>query len=121
MSNPVVWFEIYVSDMNRAKRFYEELLDVNLSRLESEIEMWGFPSAGDGLGCSGSLVKMPGLTPSGLSTLVYFTSDDCATLEKKAEKLGGKIHKPKSSIGQYGFMSLVIDTEGTMIGIHSMK
>ena len=121
MANPVVWFEIYVSDMNRAKRFYESLFDIKLTRLESATEMWGFPSEMESFGCSGSLVKMPGLNPSGFSTIVYFASDDCAIEERKAEGLGGKIHKQKSAIGRYGFISLIEDPEGTMIGIHSMK
>jgi len=34
---------------------------------------------------------------------------------------GGSIHKKKFSIGQYGFISLAIDTEGNMFGLHSMK
>lgn len=122
MQNPVRWFEIYVSDMNRAKAFYESLFKVKLSHMPfHEGEMWGFPSNPDKWGCSGSLVRMNGLTPNGISTIIYFGSEDCATEEKMIPKLGGKIHKPKMSIGQYGFITLAIDTEGNMIGIHSMK
>lgn len=36
-------------------------------------------------------------------------------------KLDGRIHKSKMSIGQDGFITLAIDTEGNMIGLHSMK
>ncbi len=122
MQNPVRWFEIYVSDMNRARAFYESLLKIKLSNMPfSEGEMWGFPSNPDKWGCSGSLVRMNGLTPSGVSTIIYFGSEDCAIEEKMIPNLGGKIHKPKMSIGQYGFITLAVDTEGNMIGIHSMK
>lgn len=122
MQNPVRWFEIYVTDMNRAKTFYESLLKVKLSNMPfAEGEMWGFPSNPDKWGCSGSLVKMNGLTPSGVSTIIYFGSEDCSNEEKMIPKLGGKIHKPKMSIGQYGFIALATDTEGNMFGIHSMK
>lgn len=122
MTNPVRWFEIYVSDMKRAKLFYESLLKVKLSQMPfSEGEMWGFPSNPDKWGCSGSLVKINGLTPSGVSTIIYFGSDDCSAEEGMIPKLGGKIHKSKMSIGQYGFIVLAVDTEGNMIGIHSMK
>lgn len=108
--------------MNRAKAFYESLFKVKLSHMPfHEGEMWGFPSNPDKWGCSGSLVRMNGLTPNGISTIIYFGSEDCATEEKMIPKLGGKIHKPKMSIGQYGFITLAIDTEGNMIGIHSMK
>jgi len=34
---------------------------------------------------------------------------------------GGKIVKEKFSIGEYGHIALVTDTEGNMIGLHSMK
>lgn len=33
--NPVGWFEIYVQDMDRAKKFYEEVLRVELMKLHS--------------------------------------------------------------------------------------
>ena len=123
MKNPVIWFEIYVEDMNRAKNFYENILKVKLTKMSDApvTEMWGFPSDTEGWGCSGSLVKMQGLKPSGVSTIIYFSSDDCATEESRVKEFGGKIDKPKFSIGQYGFISLVIDTEGNMIGLHSMK
>ncbi len=122
MHNPVRWFEIYVADINRAKIFYESLLKVKLTNMPfAEGEMWGFPSNPDEWGCSGSLVKMNGLTPSGVSTIIYFGSEDCSNEEKMIPKLGGKIHKPKMSIGQYGFITLATDTEGNMFGIHSMK
>jgi uncharacterized protein len=122
MQNPVRWFEIYVADMSRAKTFYESLLDVKLSQMPfAEGEMWGFPSNPDKWGCSGSLVKMNGLTPSGVSTIIYFGSDDCSVEENKVSRLGGRIHKSKMSIGQYGFITLAIDTEGNMFGLHSMK
>jgi len=46
--NPVVWFEIYVQDMKRAKAFYQGVLGVELRKLESPaedmMEMWAFPS-----------------------------------------------------------------------------
>lgn len=122
MQNPVRWFEIYVADMKRAKSFYESIFKVKLSEMPfAEGEMWGFPSNPEKWGCSGSLVKMNGLIPSGVSTIIYFGSEDCAIEEAMIPQLGGKIHKSKMSIGQFGFITLAVDTEGNMIGIHSMK
>ena len=54
-------------------------------------------------------------------TIVYFSCADCAVEAARAAKNGGQIHKEKFSIGQYGFIVLVLDTEGNMIGLHSMK
>jgi predicted enzyme related to lactoylglutathione lyase len=121
MSNPAVWFEIYVQDMARAKAFYETVFNVKLARLENpDLEMWGFPSDMNSYGSCGSLVQMPGMPSGGNSTIVYFHCEDCAVEAAKAAKAGGKLFKEKFSIGQYGAIALVYDTEGNMIGLHSM-
>ncbi len=122
MNNPVCWFEIYVEDMDRAKKFYEMVFDIQLSKLDSPgMEIWAFPMQSEGGGAAGSLVKMPGLSSGANSVLVYFSCTDCAIEAAKAVKAGGKIQKEKTSIGQYGYIGLIIDTEGNMIGLHSME
>jgi uncharacterized protein len=120
--NPVRWFEIYVQDMNRAKKFYETVFRVKLERLNiPSIEMWSFPMQMDQMGTAGALVKMEGVPSGGNSTIVYFTSADCAVEEGRSEKNGGRIFRRKMSIGEYGFISLMYDTEGNMIGLHSLQ
>ena len=120
--NPVGWFEIYVDDMARAKAFYENVFQTTLEKLHSDsIEMWAFPMQPDLWGAAGSLVKMEGFSAGRNSTLVYFSCDDCAVEQARAEKAGGQLQRGKFSIGQYGFIALVLDTEGNMIGLHSMK
>ena len=123
--NPVNWFEIYVKDMDRAKKFYEGVLSVTLNKLDSpvpELEMWTFPSDRDGAGASGALAKMKGGPAGGnTSTIIYFRCDDCATEAKRVPAHGGRVMKEKMSIGQYGFIALATDTEGNAIGLHSMK
>ena len=120
--NPVCWFEIYVEDMQRARRFYETVFLVALQRINNtEIEMWGFPSAMEQYGASGSLVKMEGKDPGGGGTIVYFSCADCAVEAGRIVDAGGRIHKEKTSIGEYGFIALAFDTEGNMIGLHSMR
>lgn len=124
-NNPVTWFEIYVDDLARAKQFYESVLSVNLDALgdpnDTSIEMLSFPSEMDKYGATGALVKMEGVTAGGNSTLIYFECEDCAVEESKVEAAGGCIQKPKMSIGEYGFVSLAVDSEGNMFGLHSMK
>jgi uncharacterized protein len=121
-NNPVGWFEIYVEDMNRAKTFYEGVFAVQLSKLDTpSIEMWGFPMQPDRYGAPGALVRIPGFPAGNTSVIVYFSCTDCATEEAKAANAGGKVVKPKFGIGQYGYISLVTDTEGNMIGLHSMQ
>ena len=119
--SPAVWFEIYVQDMSRAKKFYESVFQGKLEKLDSPgIDMWSFPGDMSAPGASGALVKMQGV-PSGGSTLIYFGCEDCAVEEGRVKKAGGSIHKPKFSIGRYGFITLAVDTEGNMFGLHSMK
>jgi hypothetical protein len=127
--NPVGWFEIYVSDMPRAKAFYEAMLGVELSRLPTPplegppLEMFVFPgpTGGEGAGCGGALCKMEGCQPGGGGgTLIYFSCADCAVEAERAGANGGQVFRPKFPIGEYGFISLIIDSEGNMIGLHSM-
>ena len=121
-TNPVGWFEIYVQDIDRAKKFYESVFQVKLERLNSpDLEMWAFPMAMDRTGASGSLVKMSGVPSGGNSTLVYFSCGDCAVEEARVAESGGRIQRSKMSIGEYGFISLAFDTEGNMFGLHSLK
>ena len=120
-TNPVGWFEIYVQDMNRAKRFYEAVLQSKLERLPgTDLEMWAFPMQNGGPGAAGALVKKDGFPSGGNSTLVYFMCDDCAVEEGRVQPSGGNIQKAKVSIGEYGFISLVTDTEGNMLPHRSM-
>ncbi len=119
--NPVGWFEIYVQDMERARRFYEGVFRVALERLPGpDLEMWAFPMEADGPGAAGALVKAAGV-PSGGSTMIYFTCDDCAVEGSRVADEGGSVHRDKMSIGEYGFIVLAVDTEGNMFGLHSMS
>jgi predicted enzyme related to lactoylglutathione lyase len=126
--NPFAWIEIYVADMDRAKQFYETVLGTTLSALpmpegSGDMQMLSFPSemGPETLTTGGALVKMTGVNPGGGGTLAYFTCEDCAVEEGRVEAAGGKVTQPKMSIGEYGFISLLVDTEGNMVGLHSMK
>jgi predicted enzyme related to lactoylglutathione lyase len=120
--NPVGWFEIYVQNTSRAKKFYEAVLAIRLEKLESPgSEMWSFPMQKEGTGAAGALVKMEGVTSGGSGTIVYFVCDDCAVEASRAKANGGTVMKDKISIGQYGFMALVNDPDGNVVGLHSMR
>jgi predicted enzyme related to lactoylglutathione lyase len=121
-SNPVNWFEIYVNDMERAKHFYESVFDLKLEKMPNpDMEYWTFPMQDDGVGASGALTQMEGVSPGPGGSLIYFSCEDCATEESRVEPAGGKVQQPKMSIGEYGFMSLVKDSEGNLIGLHSLQ
>lgn len=118
--NPFVWCEIYVQDMARAKQFYESVFQVQLEYLESptpNMEMWTFPMSMEASGAAGALVKMPGVGSGGGGIIPYFHCDEVAVEAERVVPAGGQIHTPKMSIGQYGFIALVQDTEGNLIGL----
>jgi uncharacterized protein len=122
--NPVAWFEIHVDDMARAKAFYEAVLGVSLAHMDDPgdtLDMWAFPMREGASGASGALVKMAGVPAGGHAVLIYFSSEDCAIEAGRAEAAGGIVHRPKTSIGRYGHIALLFDTEGNMIGVHSMR
>ncbi len=123
--NTVVWFEIYVQDMSRARSFYETVFQTKLEPLptatEEDLSMVTFPNVTDAPGTNGALVRAKGVPSGGNSCLVYFFSEDCSTEEARIEEAGGKIMRPKMSIGQYGYVTMAYDTEGNLFGIHSMK
>jgi uncharacterized protein len=120
--NVVGWFEIYVQNIDRAKAFYQNTFQMTLERLQSpDIELWSFPMQPENPGCAGALVKMNGKDSGVGGTIVYFSCADCAVEASRAVQNGGQIQKEKASIGQYGFIALVLDTEGNMIGLHSMQ
>lgn len=120
--NAVGWFEIYVQDMERAKSFYEATFVLSLEKMPNpQLEMWAFPGHCDGGGAAGAIIKMEGKDSGVGGTIVYFSCEDCGDTATLALKHGGKMQMEKMSIGEYGFISLVYDTEGNMIGLHSIQ
>ncbi|MCC6289290.1 MAG: VOC family protein [Chitinophagaceae bacterium] len=125
ISNPVGWFEIYVDDMDRATKFYESVFKTKLEQMSDptnqSMQMKSFPGNMEGYGTPGALVKMDGMKAGGSNIIIYFACEDCAVEQGRIEAAGGKICNPKISLGEYGFCSIVADTEGNTIGLHSMK
>jgi uncharacterized protein len=126
--NAVRWFEIYVQDMVRARRFYETVLGIELEKLdtpdggsEAGLEMWSFPMSEHVPGAGGALVRMAGVASSPGGTLVYFGCENCGDEASRVVAAGGRIEREKMSIGPYGYIVLAIDSEGNMIGLHSMN
>jgi len=127
MKNAVNWFEIYTSDFERAKGFYSNVFQCKLqdmpvdSERHSEMRYAAFPNQLAGAGASGALVKLDVAKPGIGGTLVYFSSEEISAELGRVEAAGGKIIRPKLNIGDFGFIALIEDTEGNMIGLHSLK
>jgi hypothetical protein len=127
-SNMVGWFEIPVSDMDRAVKFYNKVFQIKIAvHNMGELIMGWFPMAEDpeAKGTSGSLVYHKEFyKPSKEGALVYFTSrkGDIKDELSRIEKAGGKILKPKTQISpDHGYMALFLDSEGNRVALHSLK
>jgi predicted enzyme related to lactoylglutathione lyase len=123
LNNPVGWFEIYVIDLDRARRFYSSVFNRTLkaSTTDGTFEALEFDGQMPGSGAMGALMKHPMRKPSQEGTMVYFSCEDCGKTSALALKHGGVVHKPKWSIGDHGFIAIIGDTEGNAIGLHSFN
>ncbi|MEM9886930.1 MAG: VOC family protein [Bacteroidota bacterium] len=121
-TNPVGWFDINVANLGRAKKFYETVFNLKLTDAPAE---WGkqsfFPFNHESANISGALVAKTDFVPSSNNTIVYFETEDNIAEEQRIEEAGGKVIQPKMDIGEFGFVSIFIDTEGNTVGLHSRK
>lgn len=119
--NAVNWFEIPVRDMQRAKTFYDSVLDLNLAVTDmGPAEMAWFPVSGTEPGAGGTLIKADGYTPSHAGSLVYFRVASIEQCTARAGEHGGKVLLPKTGIGEHGFIAHLQDSEGNRVGLHAL-
>ncbi len=120
-TNALNWFEIPALDIERSKKFYETIFAIKMEPLSMEgYEMAMFPSEPESGKASGAVVKSDQHVPSMTGTLVYLNANpNMDNVLARVEAAGGKISLPKTSIGEFGNMAFIMDTEGNNIGIHS--
>jgi predicted enzyme related to lactoylglutathione lyase len=119
------WFEIYTSDFDRAKKFYTTVFNYKLTDLpmsndrHADMRYATFP--GDEKGVGGALVKIEQAKPGYGGVLVYFASEEINAELSRVDAAGGKILRSKTNVGEFGFIALIQDTEGNLIGLHSKR
>lgn len=122
------WFEIPAADFERARNFYEAVLDCQLF-INDQRETMGsllgvFPHEG---GIGGCLVHNPGFgyTPSDTGTLVYLrVLGDLNMALGRVPDAGGAVLLPKTQLGDDaggGFVAWIADTEGNKVGLFSSE
>jgi predicted enzyme related to lactoylglutathione lyase len=127
MRNVINWFEIYTSDFNRAKKFYNEVFEYELTDIpmnndrHSQMYYATFLNRENEFDINGALVKIDEAKPGIGGTLVYFATEEITAELSRVEAAGGKIIRPKLNIGDFGFIALIEDTEGNMIGLRSER
>lgn len=126
MNNAISWFEIGTTNLDRAATFYETIFGIKLNPLDlPNIKMRMFPIEDMENGVGGAVVDSGGFhKPSGTDgPLIYLNGNpDVQHVLDKVEAAGGKIMVPKTQISpEYGYMAVIIDTEGNRIGLHSVS
>lgn len=127
--NVICWFETYVKDIERAKKFYSTVLEITFHDIAmpvddgSKMAFFSSPQeSGDAV--SGALVEMLG-TKEGdgkaLNSMVYFPCHDCSIEESRVVPAGGKIHQSKMSLGDFGYCAICVDSEDNYFGLFSMQ
>ncbi|HMT28006.1 MAG TPA: VOC family protein [Bacteroidia bacterium] len=122
--NSLNWFEISVTDINRAKKFYESIFGIKMEKQEMMgMQMAFFPSEDMNGKVSGGLVQGPMHKPSSDGAKIYLNGNpDLANALSKVEAAGGKVVMPKTKISdEIGHMASFIDTEGNNVALHSNK
>ncbi len=125
MNNAISWFEIPATNLDRATKFYETIFGVSLIVMDMpNIKMRMFPLNDMMTQVGGAVVDSGGFhKPSATDgPLIYLNGNpDVQSVLDKVEAAGGKIFLPKTVISpEYGFMAVIIDTEGNRIGLHSV-
>lgn len=122
--NLVNWFEIPTTDLKRAAKFYETILDleINIQNFDS-VEMGWFPYDPSKTGAGGTLIKYDEYRPSSThGPLLYLSCEDVADITPKIAPAGGKVMLKKTLISEdHGYYALFLDTEGNRMALHSNK
>jgi predicted enzyme related to lactoylglutathione lyase len=122
MKNPITWFEIPALDYERAKKFYTEVLSVEITDMPMPEGKYGFfPFNRESHGTGGGIMQHESMKPTTDGPNLYLDGgEDLSFHLSKVEAAGGKIIQPKTSIGENGFMALFLDTEGNKMAFHSL-
>ncbi|HWQ95088.1 MAG TPA: VOC family protein [Gammaproteobacteria bacterium] len=116
MANPFVHVELLTNDEGKAKKFYQGLFEWKLE----EIPGMGYTMIGVGEGTGGGMMKNP--TPEIPSRwFAYVLVDDIQASTKKAKSLGATIAKDVMEVGDFGWMSVIVDPTGAALGLWQAK
>ena len=123
MARVINWFEIPVTDMSRAVRFYEATLDIKFNLQDmGDMKLAVFPYSGDATG--GALCQHPQYKPAASGGVIVYLNggDDLAEPLGRAVVAGGQVVMPKTLITpEIGYMGFFKDSEGNVIALHSAK
>ena len=120
MANPFVHVELNSTDVAKSKAFYGSLFDWKLEDIPNDAAGGTYTMIGVGDGTGGGMMKspMPG-APS--MWLAYVLVDDIEAATKKAKSLGAKVMKDVTEVPDMGWLSIIVDPTGAMLGLWKAK
>jgi len=127
LGNAINWFEIPVTDFDRAKKFYESIFGYQMPENQMGPARMGFLLYDFENGkVGGAIVHNPSFyTPNANGSLVYLNCQpDLQVVIDKVENAGGEILMKKTMVApdsNLGFWALIKDTEGNRVALHSMQ
>jgi predicted enzyme related to lactoylglutathione lyase len=125
MKNAASWFEIPTRNLDRAQKFYEFILGIEFQIFDlPNIKMRIFPIEDPQSGIGGALVDSGGFhQPSKTDgPLIYlYANPNVQAVLDKVKKAGGEVLVPKTPVSDdFGYMAVIIDSEGNRIALHSV-
>ncbi|WP_202701926.1 VOC family protein [Flavobacterium sp. UGB4466] len=121
-SNPVVYFEIPVTNIERAIQFYSAVFSFEFEReFIHDNEMAFFPLIEGNNGISGALAQGEIYKPTIDGTLVYLNTENIEETIDLAIENGAEILFPITSNGEFGWVAEFKDCEGNRIALHMSK
>lgn len=123
-THAINWFEIPMTEVARAKAFYEQVFDIKMEEFEmAGMAMVMFPSTPGAGNVNGALVKSEYHQPSTTGALLYLNANpDLSAVLDRVEAAGGQVNMPKTLIdAETGYMAFFLDSEGNRIGLHSQE
>lgn len=122
MKNAISWFDLPARDIERATKFYNEILQIKMEPVASMDGRASFFPYDAPLAVGGSIVDSKWYTPSeSAGPMIYLDAgDDLSPVLDRVEGAGGKVLVPKTGIGEHGFIGVLLDSEGNRVGLHSL-
>ena len=113
MANPFTHIELHTSDLERAKKFYSELFDWQVTDVPMGETTYSLIQVGEGVG--GGMMSSP--SPESAHWLSFVQVNDVGAGLRKAQALGGTILQEKTPIPGNGFFGVIVDPTGAALGL----
>lgn len=123
MANTIVWFDLPVANLEKARNFYSKLLDKELCVHEEHgFKMVVFPHEDCSSDVAGCLYEAEDFTPNTSNLLIYFDTDKRINKAVEAAKAhGGTVVTPVEPIGPWGYRAVIADCCGNKVALYAKE